>query len=152
MIVLAWMLFLRPADPTRMAENYIQRNLAYLPVKMGSPDSLTTGINLYNAGKFAEALQQFEGLLRTDSLHPVALNYAGIVSLRMDNYDQALGYFRKLQHHTDPHINPALFYAALTLIRRNHPGDLNLAKELLRQIVEEDLNKKADAQELLGKL
>lgn len=152
MIVLAWLLYLRPANPARLAEGYIRQNLASLPVKMGRGDSLATGIGLYNSGKFAEALQQYEGLLRADSLNPTALNYAGIVSLRMENYDKALDYFIRLQHHTDPHVNPALFYQALTLLKRNYAGDSDHAKQLLRQIVENDLNKKVDAQELLGKL
>jgi len=154
MVVLAWLLYLRPANPARLAERYIQQNLALLPVKMGSADSLATarGINLYNSGKFAEALQQYEEVLRSDSLNPTALNYAGIVSLRMENYDKALDYFIKLEHHTDPRVNPALFYEALTLLRRNFTGDSDHAKQLLRQIVENEWNRRADAQELLGKL
>lgn len=152
MIVLAWLLYMRPANPARLAERYIRQNLALLPVKMGRADSLQTGINLYNSGRFTEALQQYEGLLRSDSLNPTALNYAGIVSLRLENYDKALDYFIKLQHHTDPHVNPALFYEALTLMRRNYTGDSDNAKQLLRQIVGKELNKKADAQELLGKM
>jgi len=152
MIVLAWLLYMRPADPARLAERYIQQNLASLPVKMGRTDRLQKGIDLYNSGKFTEALRQYEGLLRSDSLDLTALNYAGIVSLRIENYDKALDYFIKLQHHTDPRVNPGLFYEALTLLRRNYAGDSDHAKQLLRQIVEKELNKKADAQELLGKL
>lgn len=152
MVILAWLLYLRPANPARLAERYIQQNLALLPAKMGSADSLVTGVNLYNSGKFAKALQQYEGILRLDSLNPVALNYAGIVSLRMENYDKALDYFIKLEHHTDPRVNPALFYEALTLLKRNHTGDSDHAKQLLRQIVENEWSRRADAQELLGKL
>ena len=152
MIVMAWLLYLRPADPSRLAGNYIRENLALLPVKLGREDSLAKGINLYNSGKFPEALQQYDELLRWDSLNTVALNYAGIVSLRMENYDKALDYFIKLELYTDPHVNPALFYEALTLLGRNHTGDAERAKKLLKQIVEKGLNKQADAQELLGKL
>jgi len=152
MIVLTWLLYLKPANPARLAERYIQQNLALLPVKMGSADSLATSVNLYNSGKFPEALQQYEGILQSDSLNPAALNYAGIVSLRMKNYDKALDYFIKLEHHTDSHVNPALFYEALTLLRRNYTGDADHAKQLLRRIVENELNRRADAQELLGKL
>jgi tetratricopeptide (TPR) repeat protein len=152
MVILAWLLYLRPANPARLAERYIQQNLALLPAKMGSADSLVTGVNLYNSGKFAKALQQYEGILRLDSLNPVALNYAGIVSLRIENYDKALDYFIKLEHHTDPRVNPALFYEALTLLKRNHTGDSDHAKQLLRQIVENEWSRRADAQELLGKL
>jgi tetratricopeptide (TPR) repeat protein len=151
-VALSWLLFLRPANPPRLAGRYIRQNLTTLSVKMGRSDRVQTGISLYNGGKFAEALQQFENLLQSDSLHPAALLTAGIVSLRMENYDKALDFFIKLQSHTDPHVNPALFYEALTLMKRNHTGDSDHAKQLLRRIVQEDLNKKGDAQELLSKM
>jgi tetratricopeptide (TPR) repeat protein len=151
-IALSWLLVLRPANPSSLADRYIHQNLTALPAKMGGADRVQTGVNLYNTGNFSAALQQFEDLLRSDSLNSVALLNAGIVSLRMENYDKALGFFLKLQTHTDPHLNPALFYEALTLMSRNHAGDSDHAKQLLNRIVQEDLNKKGDAQELLSKL
>jgi tetratricopeptide (TPR) repeat protein len=152
LIVLSWLLFGRPAEPFRLADRYIHQNLIVLPMKMGGADSMLKGISLYNTGRFAEALQQFENLLRLDSLHPAALLNAGIVSLRMENYDQALDFFIKLGNHTDSHVNPALFYEALTLMRRNRAGDPDHAKQLLRRIVQQDLDKKGDAQDLLSKM
>jgi len=152
LIVLSWLLFLRPAEPSRLADRYIRQNLIVLPMKMGGADGMQKGISLYNTGRFAEAIQQFENLLRLDPLHPLALLNAGIVALRMENYDQALDFFIKLGNHTDSHVNPALFYEALTLMRRNHAGDSDHAKQLLRRIVQQDLNKKGDAQDLLSKM
>jgi tetratricopeptide (TPR) repeat protein len=151
-VALSWLLFWRPADPSRLAGRYIRENLAGLPVKMGGADSMQTGISLYNDGRLADALQQFENVLRLDSLRPAALLDAGIVSLRMGNYDQALDYFITLENHTDPHVNPALFYEALALMKRNHAGDADHAKQLLTRIVQEDLNKRRDAQELLSNM
>lgn len=151
-IGLVWLLFLRPADPTRLAERYIRDNLTVLPVKMGRADGVQTGLGLYNYGDFPGALRQFNDELRLDSLNPAALLYAGIVSLRMENYDKALDFFVSLSNHTDPHVNPALFYEALTLMRRGRVGDADKAKQLLMRIVREDLDKRLDAQELLGKL
>ena len=152
MIAMTWLLFLKPADPSRLANRYIRENLTVLPAKMGGTDRMQTGINLYNTGKTPEALRLFEDILRSDSLNPTALLNAGIVSLRLDNYDKALDFFIKLADHTDPHVNPVLFYEALTLMRRNHAGDSDHAKQLLKRIVQEDLNRKGDAQELLGKM
>jgi tetratricopeptide (TPR) repeat protein len=152
LIVLSWLLFLRPAGPSRLADRYIRQNLTVLPGKMGGADSMQTGISLYNAGRFAEALQQFENLLRSDPFNPAALLYAGFVSLRIENYDKALDFFIKLENHTDSHVNPALFYEALTLMRRHHAGDYDHAKLLLRRIVQQDLDKKKDAQEFLSKM
>lgn len=152
MLALAWLLFLRPPGPSSLADRYIRQNLAILPAKMGSADGVQMGISLYNSGQFAAALLQFEQVLGADPLNPAAMNYAGIVSLRMGNYDHALDLFTKLEIHTDPHVNPAIFYQALTLMRRDHAGDSDHAKQLLRRIVQEDLNRKGEAQELLSKM
>ena len=151
-VALTWLLFLKPADPPTLASRYIRQNLAVLSAKMGTADRVQKGIVLYNSGIFPGAMQQFNDELRVDSLNPAALLYAGIVSLRMENYDKALDFFIKLASHTDPHVNPAFFYEALTLMRRNHAGDSDHAKQILQQIVKQDLNKKGDALELLSKL
>ena len=150
--VLYWLLFFKPADPSRVADRYIAANLTHLSVKMGVADSMQLGLDLYNRGQLSDALRQFAGILQADSLNPGALLDAGIVSLRMGNYDKALDYFTTLSSHTDPRINPALFYEALTLLKRDRKGDTDLAKQVLKRIVQQDLDKKNDAQELLGRL
>jgi tetratricopeptide (TPR) repeat protein len=152
LVAMSWLLFLRPDGPSSLAGTYIRQNLSQLPAKMGGANRLESGVALYNSGRFTEAFQQFEDLLRVDSLNPTALLDIGVVSLRMENYDKALTYFLKLQQQTDPRVNPALFYEALTLMRRGHPGDSDHARQLLKRIVQEDLNKKEDARELLGKM
>jgi tetratricopeptide (TPR) repeat protein len=151
-VALTWLLYLRPADPAKLADQYIRQNLTVLPLKMGNLDPMQTGISLYNSGQFAKAAHQFEELLRADSLNPTALLNAGIVSLQVREYNKAFDYFTRLERHTDPHINPALFYEALTLMRRDNAGDADHAKLLLRWIVREELNRKQDAQELLSKM
>jgi tetratricopeptide (TPR) repeat protein len=152
LIVLSWVFFIRTPDASALADRYIRQNLAVLPLKMGKTDHIQTGIALYDSAKFSDALREFESLLRSDSLNATALLDAGIVSLRMENYDKALKYLMTAQNHTDPEVNPALFYTSLTLLRRNHPGDKDAAKQQLRRIVRENLNKKEDARELLSKM
>jgi tetratricopeptide (TPR) repeat protein len=151
-VVMSWLLFLRPADPSVLADRYIRQNLAELPLNMGKAEPIQTGIALYNAARFPDALREFEFLIRLDSLNTTALLDAGIVSLRMENYDKALEYFMTVQNHTDPRVSPALFYKSLTLLRRNHPGDEDAAKQQLRRIVQENLNKQENARELLRKM
>ena len=151
-VAFTWLLSSRHADPSSLADRYIQQNLTLLPLKMGGTDQTQKGIVLYNSGRFTEAAHQFEELLQADSLNPTALLNTGIVSLRVGNYDKALELFTKLEKHTDPHVNPALFYEAITLMRRDNAGDADHAKLLLRWIVREELNRKQDAQELLGKM
>ena len=151
-VAFTWLLTTRHANPAKLADQYISQNLTVLPLKMGAPDPMQTGISLYNAGQFAKAAQQFDELLRTDSLNVTALINTGIVSLRLGEYDKALEYFTKVEKHTDLHVNPALFYEALTLMKRGYVADANMAKQLLKQIVREDGNRKQDAQELLSKM
>ncbi|HXO76060.1 MAG TPA: tetratricopeptide repeat protein [Puia sp.] len=151
-IVLCWSLFNRSGRGPQLADEYISQNLTSLSVKMGKGDSMQTGLVYYNDRKYPEALVQFENMLRTDSTNVTALLNAGIVSLKMGNYDNALSFFRRLAIHTDPHLSPALFYQALTLMKRNHAGDTALAKQFLRQIVEQNGNKKEDAQQLLREM
>jgi len=151
-VAFSWLLFSRQANPPQVADRWIGENLVHLSAKMGVSDSLQTGLILYNSGNFPKALQQFEDILRTDTFNPTAILDAGIVSLRMGNYDKALDFFRRLASNTDPNLNPALFFEAVTLMKRNHDGDTGLAKQILNRIVQQDLYKKKDAQELLGKL
>ncbi len=76
---------------------------------------------------------------------------AGIVSLRMENYDQALGYFEWLAEQKGYYDNPGEFYQALTLMKRNLPGDEQKAKILLQDVVEKNLSGKEEAQKWLEK-
>src|SRR5580658_123392 len=46
-VALAWLLFLRPADPSRLAGRYIRQHLTQLPAKMGGGNQLQSGITLY---------------------------------------------------------------------------------------------------------
>ncbi len=151
-IALGWILFLSPPAAPKLADQYIRQNLDQLSVKMGGADGMQGGLVLYNDGKFPEALEQFKRILAADPTNSMAGLDAGIVALRMEHYDQALDFFTNLQNHTDPHINPALFYEALTLMKRNRSGDATHAKQTLQQIVQEDLDKKEDAAQLLKKM
>jgi tetratricopeptide (TPR) repeat protein len=149
---LCWLLFRTSASPQQVADRWMGKNLSHLSVNLGGAGSLQRGLDLYNSGRYPEALRLFEDLLRPDTLNPSVLLDAGIVSLRMGNYDQSLDFFRKLASLTDPNLNPALFFEALTLLKRNRDGDADLAKQLLRRIVRQDLDKGKDAKELLREL
>jgi tetratricopeptide (TPR) repeat protein len=77
--------------------------------------------------------------------------YAGIVSLRLGQYDKAINYFSQLANYTQLYANPGKFYHALTLMKRNRPGDKQTAKILLEQVVQNDLEEKETAQQWLKK-
>ena len=127
-------------SPQEFARQYEQENLKSLPVTMGDRIySLQAGLDLYNAGKTADALQQFEKIVQSDTSNYTAKEYAGIAALRLKNYDKAMYYFKQLETYRDNFSNPALFLQALTLMKRNQAGDEARAKELLQQVVKKDL-------------
>ena len=140
-------------SPSRLAERYENEHLLNLGVTMSSrSNSLQTGIRWYNEGKTTEALSQFEKIIQSDTSSFTAKKYAGLVYLRLKNYDKALDYFKQLEAHQELYANPALFYQALTLMKRNQSGDAPKAKLLLQQIVQNDLEGKETAQEWLKKM
>jgi tetratricopeptide (TPR) repeat protein len=147
-------IFLKPGEsPKLMADRYINEQLKTLPVTMGNKESeLQKGLQLYNEEKFTEALALFEHVIKTDTSDFTSKKYAGIVSLRLKQYDKAITYFTALKNYTSLYSNAAVFYLALTLMERNQPSDAEQAKQLLQDVVQNNLEGKEVAQEWLKKL
>lgn len=149
-VLLAWTLFLRPPSATRMADRYIQEKFTTLGVQMGtSDDQLQKATSLYNEGKYNEALQILENLLKEKSTDVEVIKLTGIVTLKLENYDKALGYFKWLADLPGLYDNPGAFYQALTLMKRNLPGDKQKAKILLQEVVDKNLSGREEAEEWL---
>ena len=152
-IIVSLLLFNKNPSAEQMADNYIKTDLQTMSVTMGNQqDNIQTGLNLFNTGKLPEALKQFENIVQNDSSNIDAKKYAGIVSLRLEKYDQALQYFRQLAENISLYSNPGKFYQALTLLKRNKPGDEVLAKQLLQEIKDKKLEGEKIAAEWLKKL
>ncbi len=152
-VFFAWYFFFsnNSATPHQMADNYLNKDLKTLPVKMSAEtDSLQSGLRLYNNGQYDSALIIFETIARRDTGNYVPRKYAGIVYLQLGNYEKALQYFKQFENET-LYANPSLFYQALTLLKRNLPGDKQKAKDLLQQVVGDDLEGKEPAQQWLKK-
>jgi tetratricopeptide (TPR) repeat protein len=148
LIVAGWWLFRGPASPHQLASAYIDKTYTRLSQTMdGSADSLQQGIAAYNRQEYDKALVLFEYLYRSHPEKTEALQYAGIVYLRTGNYDKALGRFRELAQLPGLFSNPGLFLQAVTLLQRDAPGDKARAKDLLTQVVRQQLDgyKEADA-------
>lgn len=150
-VLLAWFIWIKPDPPKLMADKYMLDNFQTLSVSMGTTeDTIQKGLRLYNEGKQEEALQIFEELAKTDTASSDAKKFAGIVSLRLGQYDKAISYFTALARNS-LYGNPGKFYHAITLMKRNQPGDKQQAKALLQQVVDEDLDEKEVAREWLRK-
>ena len=149
--VAGYLFLFKQTAPEQMAENYIKQNLESLGVKMGnSQDSIQNALRSYNEGRLDSSLEQFESILQRDSSNDFAKEFAGIVYLRLGNYDKALAYFQELEKHSLA-SNPGTFYQALTLLKRNQPGDKQQARQLLQQVVEQHLKYEEIAQQWLEK-
>ncbi len=109
-------------------------------------------MRLYNEHQLDSSLRLFESIIQRDTANISAKKYAGIVYLRLGNYDKALAYFQELEKYTSLYSNPATFYHALALMKRNQPGDKQQARQLLQQVVQNDLEEKETAQQWLKKL
>lgn len=148
----AWyFLFNKPVDTQQLADKYIQQKFTTLSVRMGtSLDSVQQALRIYNDGQLDTSLKMFEAIIQKDSSNFEAKKDAGIVYLRLGNYDKALQYFQQLENYT-LNSNPAALYHALTIMKRNRPGDREQARQLLQQIVTNDLEGKETAQDWLNK-
>lgn len=144
-IVVGWQLYSKPASPQVLADNYITMHFQQLGIQMSaSQDSMETAKRLYTENKLNEALPIFEALSTTGSVADEAKKLAGIVSLRIADYDKAISYFTALEN-IRLYTNPGKFYHALALLKRNRTGDQEMAKQLLQEVVDQKLEEKETA-------
>ena len=151
-VILGLYVFVKPVSASQVADRYIRDQLQTLSVSMGTQDSLQSAINLYNQEKLLDALKGFEDILKKDPSNFQAAQDAGLTSLRLQRYDAALDYFKQMEAHKELYSNSALFYQAITLMKRNDPGDSQKAKQLLQQVVHDNLEGKEVAAKWLEKL
>jgi tetratricopeptide (TPR) repeat protein len=142
-----------PSSPQQMADKYIKE---HFEVQMGvtmtdNADSLDAAMQLYNENKLPEALRKFEKIIQTDSITYFPKKMAGIVSLRIGEYDKAIEYFIQLEN-LQLYSNPGKLYHALTLIKRNRAGDKEMATQLLKQVIDLKLEGKETARKWLKSL
>lgn len=142
---------LMPQSKQQMADRYIRQELGDLGVSMSATvDSIELARSLYNKGRFSDALGISEAIISRSPGNLKALEYAGVSNLRLQQYDKALAWFKQMASYKG-YSNKGTFYQALTLIKRDKPGDLPQAKLLLEQVVNEDLEGREIAREWLAK-
>jgi len=152
LLIASWYLFYsKPLPVQQIADNYIKQDLGNLPVTMGTTmDSLQQGLKLYNDGNLNSSLKIFESILMRDTSNYSAIKYSGIIYLRLADYKKALAHFQQLANYP-LYSNPAIFYQALTLMKRNLSGDKPKARLLLQNVVDNNLEGKQTAMQWLNK-
>jgi tetratricopeptide (TPR) repeat protein len=151
-VFLSWNLFFQPStSPNQLADKYISSHLDNQSITMSAgTDSLQEGLRLFNDKQYDSALRQFQAIIQRDTSNYRAKTCAGIAYLKLGDYNNALEYFQQLEkYHLE--ANPAIFYQALTLMKRNQPGDKDKARKMLREVSDNDLQEKETADQWLNK-
>jgi tetratricopeptide (TPR) repeat protein len=154
-VVLVVVLFftLSPSSPRQLAGDFIDKRYGQLSQTMnGSANGLQQGIAAYNEGRYEDALQLFRLFYTNNPQNTDALKYEGIVYLRTKNYDNALREFEALARIKGLLSNPGLFLQAVTLLRRDAPGDRKTARTLLQEVVSRGLDGSTEAAAWLQKM
>jgi tetratricopeptide (TPR) repeat protein len=139
-------LVIKPSGPAQLANQYIHSHYNRLSQTMsGAGDNLQLGITAYNNGSFPLALQRFTAFAHTHPGNADALLFTGLVYLRQNNYDQALQQFDTLAAKPALYSNPGPFLKAVTLLQRDAAGDRIAARQLLREIVQKQLDGSTEA-------
>jgi tetratricopeptide (TPR) repeat protein len=135
-----WYWVLSPTlDLEDYADQYIQQELQMRSVQMSaSQDSLQLALDLYNKGQLEESLTITEQLLKTQPDNAEQLELAGITHLRLNQYEKALSHFQRMEN-LDLYDNTAVFYQAITLLKRKSPLDVQEAEKLLLKVSNEHL-------------
>lgn len=152
LMIFGWLLLKKPElTPEQVATEYIELNFdKQMGVSMSeSADSLAIGKQLANEGKTNEALKIFDELIKKDSTNFQAKKIAGIVSVKVGNYDKAIKYFDALGKQQGLQSNAGYFYEALALLKTNLPNNKILAKDLLTIVVKQNLEGKPLAERML---
>jgi len=144
--------FERSSSPQQLADNYIQNNFSQLSLTMdGVKDSMQTALAAFNNKEYDKASPVFESLCKDHPENNDALKDAGITYLVTKDYDKALEKFDALANKKGLFSNPGYFYKAITLLQRNKDGDKAEAKQLLEQVVSQNLEHSSDAKDWLKK-
>jgi TolA-binding protein len=157
LLFLGWFLFFnQTGNPEEMASKFIKSEFSQLGVGMGKiEDSVQNGLNLYNNGKIAEAEQMFQSIIQRDGYTYATFNaikWQGVIQLVKGNCDSALTYFKTMEKFDSLVANPAKFYQAVTLMKRNRPEDKAAAIQLLKEVSEKKLDGNEFAEQWLKKL
>lgn len=131
----------------QLADAYVKENFSTLSVQMdGHADSLQQAINEYNKGEFKQSEKIVEALLKRDPNSAELQKLAGIVSLKLNEYDKAIFYFHQLGEQKNLFSNPGKFYEAIAYIKRDLPLDKKEADRLIQQVIDGNLDGKEEVE------
>ncbi len=137
-------------DLSTRAEYFLTNNLKELPVHLGDEEAfLQNALQAYNQQHYAQSIEAANTYLAQHPQDAEALKVLGLAQLQLRAYDKALSYFQQLSAQTQLYSNPGKYYEGLTYLLRNQPGDEDMAKKLLNEVITNSLEGKQDALKLL---
>ena len=152
-IFIGWQFFFKQDSSQQLAEQYINKNLTVLSVPMGSTkDSIDLAVTAYNHKDYTQAKTILETVTSNSPNNSEAVKYLGIVYLVTGNYDQAIIQFETLSKNAQLFANPGLFYEAVSLMKRDKAGDKKNAKQILNEVIRQDLPGRKEAEAWVRKL
>lgn len=93
---------------------------------------LAFGLELYGENDYEGALTQLEQVIRVEPDNNEAQFYAGVSSLQLDRFQQAIPFFKVVIDHQDIlFLDQARWYLALTYVKT---GDMAQARQLLSDL------------------
>ena len=111
---------------------------------------LDEALKLYHDGKYAEAINSFEEVLKIDDANDEANFYAAVSYLAINNADEALSKLKKLENKkSSTYYEAALWYEALAYVQK---GEKKEAGNILDKVIRLDGEYRIKAEELLRKL
>jgi tetratricopeptide (TPR) repeat protein len=137
----------RTSDREQLANAYVKQNFSTLSVQMdGHADTLQQALDAYNEGKYQTALSGVESVLKQDPQNAEGQKMAGIIALKLKNYDKAIAYFHQLGEQKGLFSNPGKFYEAIAHIQRGLPLDKKAADNLLNEVIDSNLEGKEEVE------
>lgn len=136
----------------KIADNYIEQKLTTLSVTMGEGDSIQTGIAAYNKRDYAYAETIFESIAERGNSSAEITEYLGFVYLMSQQYNEAIEQFDKLSHYPNLYANPGKFYSAVVRMKRSSGNDVEVARRLLQEVIDEKLPGHREASTWIGRL
>ncbi|MFY7912999.1 MAG: tetratricopeptide repeat protein [Emticicia sp.] len=132
------------SDIQQRTNAYIENDLDQLTNTMGATDdSLKLGKDLYNQKKYTEARVVFDKLINKS---PEAIEFAGLSAIKMNDDEEAIKYFKKIEQNTELINNKGKFYLALVKIKQ---GKIEEGERLLNEVIDQNLGGKNDAKKIL---
>lgn len=152
-LIATWLVFFTNTPPKDLANAYAATHFKQLGVTMGAGEQerMQQGIAAFNNRHFTEASNIFKTLSKDSSLKAEAVKNLGITQLMAGDYTGAVDSFDALAR-MDLFTNPGLFYKAIALMQRSGPADTEAARKCLKEVVEQDLPGKSEAEDWLKKL